>query len=247
MPNESRFNVDDPRFSRERREPAASPGLEALPAAPAKRRSLLSSCMIGCLIMFVVLALVIGILAFWISQNWRDWASSLGADALKDGINATELPEDEKVDIEVQIDRLAEELRTGRLTGRQMQFIVGQLQESPLMTTLVASAIDRKYLAGSGLDEAEKTAGRQTIRRFLRGAIDGQIEQRGIDAAMTHVATRREGSDWELKDRLSDEDLRDFLAEAKQQADEADIPEEAEDLDPSDEFKRIVDEAMLAP
>ena len=110
----------------------------------------------------------------------------------------------------------------------------GEKSESPLMTTLVASAIEKKYLAGSGLNEAEKTDGRQTIRRFLRGAIDGQIAQQGIDDAMTHVATRRQGGDWELK-------------EAKQQADAAEIPNEAEDVDPSDEFKRIVDEALQGP
>lgn len=246
MPSDSRFNVDDPRF-REQREQPASPSMAGLPEAPVKRRSLLSTCMVGCLISFVVLALVVAIGVYWISQNWRDLASSIGADALKEGINATELPEQEKADIEVQIDRLAVELREGRLTGRQMQFIVEQVAESPLMTIIVASAIEKKYVANSGLEEAEKVEGRQTIRRFLRGSIDGKINQAGIDAAMQHVATRKDENNWELKGRVSDEDLRSFLIEAKKQADDAEIPMEADDIDPSDEFERIVDEAMLGP
>ncbi len=254
VPNDSRFNVDDPRFDQprqQREQPASQPlagqPLASLPDTPKKRRSAFSTCLTGCLISFVVLAVAAALVVYWISQNWRDLASSIGSDALKEGINATELPDQEKADIEVQIDRLAVELREGRLTGRQMQFIVEQVAESPLMTIIVASAIERKYIANSGLDEAEKVAGRQTIRRFLRGSIDGEINRAGIDAAMQHVATRKEGNNWELKGRVSDEDLRSFLIEAKKQADDADIPMEADDIDPSDEFQRIVDEAMLAP
>ena len=246
MPNDSRFNVDDPRFRGEREQPA-SPSVEWLPEAPVKRRSWLSTCLIGCLITFVVILAIFAVLAFWVSRNWRDWASTLGSDALKQGIEATELPDEEKVDMELQVDRLAVELREGRLSGEELQMIMEQLMESPLMTTIVASAIESKYIANSGLDDAEKAEAQQTIRRFMRGAIDNKINQQGVDAAMKHVATRRNQNNWELKNRVTDAELRAFLTEAKKQADDAEIPEESEDIDPSDEFKRIIDEAMQAP
>jgi hypothetical protein len=246
MANDSRFNVDDPRFRGEREQPA-SQSVEWLPDAPVKRRSWVSTCLIGCLITFVVMLAIVAVLAFWISRNWRDWASTIGSDALKQGINSTELPEDEKADMELQVDRLAVELREGRLSGEQLGAIFEQLMESPLMTTLVASAIEGKYIANSGLDEAEKAEAQQTIRRFLRGAIDHKINQQGIDAAMVHVAVQRQGrDDWELKNRVTDAELRAFLTEAKKQADAAEIPEEPEEIDPSDEFKRIIDEALQA-
>jgi hypothetical protein len=245
VPNDSRFNVDDPRFRGEREQPATQ-SVEWLPDAPVKRRSWMSTCLIGCLITVVVMVAIVAVLAFWISRNWRDWASTLGSDALKQGINATELPEGEKVDMELQVDRLAAELREGRLSGEQLGAIFEQLMESPLMTTLVASAIEGKYIANSGLDEAEKAEAQQTIRRFLRGAIDQKINQQGVDAAMQHVATRRGKDNWELKNRVTDAELRAFLVEAKKQADAAEIPEEPEEIDPSDEFKRIIDEALQA-
>jgi hypothetical protein len=246
MPSDPRFNVEDPRFREERERPAAAPPTEWMGEPPVKRRSLLSTCLMGCLITFVVLLAILAVLAFWVSRNWRDWASSIGSDAIKQGINATELPEAEKADMELQVDRLADELRAGRLSGEQLAAIFEQLMESPLMTTLVASAIESKYIASSHLDEAERAEARQTIRRFLRGAIDQKINQQGIDAAMKHVATRRGEGEWELKNVVTDDELRAFLAEAKKQADEAQIPEEAEDVDPSDEFKRIIDDALQA-
>jgi hypothetical protein len=246
MPTDSRFNVDDPRFRGEREQPA-SQSVEWLPDAPVKQRSWLSTCLIGCLITFVVMLAIVAVFIFWVSRNWRDWASTIGSDALKQGINSTELPEDEKADMELQVDRLAVELREGRLTAEQLGKIFEQLMESPLMTTLVASAIESKYIANSGLDDAEKAEAQQTIRRFLRGAIDEKINQQGVDAAMKHVATKRGDNNWELKNQVTDAELRAFLTEAKKQADAAEIPEESEEIDPSDEFKRIIDEAMQAP
>jgi hypothetical protein len=117
--------------------------------------------------------------------------------------------------------------------------------ESPLMTTIAASAIERKYVANSGLNDDEKKESRQTLRRFLRGAIDQKIQEDGLDAAMQHVAVADEEGNWQLDEKVTDEQLRAFFAEAKKEADKANIPEEAEDIDPSDEVKRIIDEAML--
>ena len=96
MANDSQFRVQDDRFS----------GAAAV-AEPPKKRSAMATCLTGCLIVFVVIA-VLGIIAIvWISRNWRDWASSFGADALKQTIQQTDLPQEEINDINVQIDRVA--------------------------------------------------------------------------------------------------------------------------------------------
>lgn len=74
--------------------------------------------------------------------------------------------------------------------------------------------------------------------------IQGKIPNEGLDHVMVHVADRRDGGDWRLRQKVSDADLRLALNEAKLQADAAQIPAEAESFDPSDEFKRIIDEAL---
>jgi hypothetical protein len=251
MPDGSKFDVQDPRFGARREQPAAQPAYQPpasdwSPEPPKKKRSLLASCFIGCLITFVMLLLVTAIGLWWASQHWRDWASSLGSDVLKQFIDATELPPGEKDDIHLEIDRLAVEFREGRINARQMEFIITSIQDSPLMTTLVASAIEGKYIANSGLDEQEKNECRVTLRRFIRGAMDGKINQAGLDDAMQHVAVRNADGNWELHNQVTDEQLRDFFKAAEQQADDAGVPAEPEEIDPSDEFKRIIDEAMQA-
>jgi hypothetical protein len=185
--------------------------------------------------------------AWWLSQNWRELASEAGSEAIKEGINATDLPEQEKTEMAVEVDRVAQAFRAGELSPEQLGAIMEQIVESPLMTTLVASAIESKYIASSGLSDKEKEEGRQTLRRFIRGGVDGKISQGGIDEAMQHVATRSGEGSWELRDQVSDEDLRKFIEAAKDEADAAQVPAEIENVDPSDEFRRIIDEAMAAP
>ena len=61
---------------------------------------------------------------------------------------------------------------------------------------------------------------------------------------MAHVADRRPNGQWQLRQAVSDEELRAALSEAKAQADAADIPPAPENIDPSDEVKRIIDESL---
>ena len=233
MANEPQFRVQDDRFE----------GGASVPAEP-KKRSALATCLTGCLIVFVVI-LVLGIIAaIWISRNWREWASTFGADALKQTIQQTDLPQEEITDINVQIDRVAGAFRTGDLSAEQMGAFFENFLKSPLMTTLAMSMIDKKYIDPSGLSDEEKAAARVTVQRFMRGAIDKKISDADLNKAMEPVSTKKPDGTLELKEKVTDDELKEFLATAKEQADAAGIPAEVEAVDPSDEFKRLVDKTL---
>ena len=118
------------------------------------------------------------------------------------------------------------------------------LVQSPLMTTLAMSMVDKKYIEPSGLSDEEKTEARVTVQRFMRGAIDQKISEADVEKAMAPVSDRKPDGNMELKEKVTDDELKSFLATAKEQADAAGIPEEVEAVDPSDEFKRIVDQTL---
>jgi hypothetical protein len=147
------------------------------------------------------------------------------------------------VEVKEQIERVAKAFREGKISNEQAMRIFQKVAQSPLMPTIVVIGVDKGYLDKSGLSAEEKTQGRLSLERFARGAFDNKIDEKGMDAVMTHVADR-EGDHWELRRRVSDEDLRAALAEAKKQADEAGIDEAPPKVDPSDEIKRIVDENL---
>jgi hypothetical protein len=203
-----------------------------------------SGCIKGCLIVIVILILLAVIGGFLAYQYGRPWfANTMGA-AMNQMIDESDLPAEEKAEVKEQVSRVATEFGEGRMTAEQLGRVFENLTESPLMTSIVISVVDQKYLARSGLPEDEKTDARQTIRRFVRGMVDEKIPKESTDAAMQHVATRANRGEWKLKDQVTDEELRAFLAAAKEAADMATIPAEPEDFDPSDEIKKIIDGAM---
>ncbi len=119
-----------------------------------------------------------------------------------------------------------------------------KLFQSPLMPSLVVTVVDKQYFDRSGLSDEEKTQGRQSLNRFARGAIDGKIDEKSIDAVMAHVADRKADGKWQFRPQVSDQDLRAALSDAKSRADAAGIPAAPPNFDPSDEVKRIIDEAL---
>jgi hypothetical protein len=217
------------------------------PQGEKKQRSWWGTCLIGCLVMAVISLVVVGIVAYWVSQNWRDWTSTVGAQGVMQAVNASDLPQQEKREIEVQVDRVADAFRNERLSVDQMGTIIEKLTQSPLMSTIVVSTADAKYINRSGLNDEEKAQARVTLHRFVRGAVDGKIDENSVNETLEHIADRQQNGGWQLRDQVSDEQLRAFLDTAKTKADEAQVPDEPDEFDPSDEVKRIIDETMNEP
>ena len=241
------WTVTDPRFdqSREQEErPRDESGESYDPVVP-PRRSLWKTCLLGCLGVLAVMIVLAAVVGFWLSRNWRGLVADVGSEAINQGIDDSDLPPQEKGEVKEQVARIARAIRDDQISMVQAQAIVEKLMKSPLMPSLVVIAVDRHYFDRSKLSDDEKAEGRQSLKRFARGLVDHKIDEDGVDAVMVHVADRKPGvDDWQLRQTVSDEDLRSALGEAKAQADAVGIPAEPESFDPSDEVKRILDESL---
>jgi hypothetical protein len=233
MATDPQFRVQDDRFET---------GANA-PEAP-KKKSALATCLTGCLIAFVVILVLAIIAGVWAYRKFPEWAAMGISEGAKQVINETDLPEEEKADISIQIDRLAEATRERKLSLAQMGEFLQNLMQSPLMTTLAMSVIDKKYITPSGLSDEEKAEAQVTVQRFMRGAIDQKISDAEMKKALAPVSTEKPDGEVELKETVTDDELKAFLTAAKEQADAAGIPEEVEAVDPSDEFQRLVDKTL---
>jgi hypothetical protein len=211
---------------------------------PVRKRSWWQTCLIGCLGVLAVMLVVAVIVGIWVSRNWRGWAAEFGSQAINQGIDSSDLPPQEKVQVKEQVERVAKAFREGQISNEQASAIVKKLIESPLMPSFVVMAVERNYFDHSKLSDEEKAEGRKSLKRFARGIFDDKIKEKGIDKVLEHVADRKPGGQWQLRTTVSDDELRAALSEAKAQADAADIPAEPENIDPSDEVKRIIDEAL---
>lgn len=203
-----------------------------------------NGCLKGCLIVAALLLIAAVISAWFVSQNWRGWAGMMVRGALEQALDDTSLPDEEKVQIQEQVDRVVTAFEEGQLTEAQVELLVNELAESPLAASVVAYSIEKKYFDSSGLSDEEKEAGRNTLKRCVRGWLDEKLTEEDADPVLSHIGTKDDAGNWELRDQVSDEELRAFLAAAKELADSAEIPETVEEVDPSDEIKRIVDAAL---
>jgi len=201
-------------------------------------------CLKGCLVALGVILLLIAVVTFWIVQNWRGWTVRLIAHTVDESMEAANLPHEERVQVRAEMNRVFDAFQAGTLSARQLEILSIAFAQSPLMTSIVVSAVDAQYLNRSGLTEEEKAIGSQTLRRFVRGVVQGEIEEQKVDEVLVHIADQRPDGNWHFRDKASDEELRSLLEVAKRHADAAEIPEEAEVFSPSEEVRRIIDQAL---
>lgn len=218
------------------------------PTPPASNRGM-SCFLIGCLTTIVICVLLCGgvLLSFWI---FKDRIVNLAIDtsrkAAKEAVEDSEMSDADKVIVNQQIDRVAEAYKSGQLSTEQLSRVLESLVESPLFVVAVVYGIEQKYIAPSGLTPEEKTAAHRTLERTARGLYEGKITQQELDPALQHVATKNEEGDWKLKEHVTDEELRAFLAKCNELADSADIPDEPFTVNIGEEVKKAVD-AELGP
>jgi hypothetical protein len=209
-----------------------------------RKRSAWTTCLIGCLVVLGVILVVAVIFAIWVARNWRGWTAGVATEVANQAIDSSEMPAGEKQEMKAQVKRLTDAFGDGRLSLEKTAQIVEKIVQSPLMPAMIVMAADKQYLEKSGLSAEEKAEGRKTLLRFSRGMIDQKISEEKVDGVLAHVADKKPDGNWEFRQQVSDADLRAALAEAKLQADEAGISEEPPEFDPSDEFKKIIDEAL---
>ena len=159
--------VSDPRFDLDYNEPEA----------PKQKRSVWATCLIGCLVMAVIVFVIGAAAIFWVMRNARGWAADFTSQVVEQGIDASQLPAEEKAEIKVQVKRVADAFRSGEMSGEQLGMIMQKIAESPLLPSLMVAAIDTAYIQKSGLTDEEKTAANETLQRFLRGMMEEKINQ----------------------------------------------------------------------
>jgi len=212
-----------------------------------RERSGWGGCLAGCLVGFGIALLLLVLAGWWAMSNWKSWLVVGGTQAIEASIDASELPDEEKAELNAELKRLREGFGEGSISDKQMMQVAEALIQSPLMRIFVVTAVETHYVVNSGLDDEEKANARVALQRFASGIMSKKIGQDDLDAVLSHIADRDAEGSLIIRQSVADEDLRAFLDAAAEKADAAGIPAEIEPVDPSDELKRIIDSAILGP
>jgi hypothetical protein len=205
------------------------------------------ACLIGCLIVFAIGVCLCGGVAWFVRAHLgtiRTFVADTAREAIVSGIQESDLDEDEKQAVIAQVDHLVEQYKSGEITMEQLGRVTEELAQSPLMGALVMVSIDTQYIQPSGLSVEEKEQAQRIMQRVLRGFLEEKIRQEELEDILDHVMDRREDGSREMKDSVSDGDLRVFVAQLKERADAAEIPDEPFEVKISEEFRQSVDRAL---
>ena len=196
----------------------------------------------GAIVLFALIAAGIGL--WWIAANAREIGADLAGTAMKEGLKELRLPADQQQRIFDRIDEVAQRFKDEEITLEEVSEMFKEISEGPLIPAGMALVVDRAYLDESGFDDEEKAAARVTVQRFTHGTIRGMIPEAEVETVLDTISTKKKGGERNFRHPVTDEELRTFIAAAKQAADDANVPEEVPKVNFADEFNKAIDEAL---
>jgi hypothetical protein len=225
--------------------PAPDQPYPAYPPYPEPTRSnWVPACLVGCRLMFIVSVLLCAGTAWYAFSHAKRIASDFARQMIVNVVQESDLEAEEKEAIIAQVNRVVEQYQSGKITTEDLGRIMEELAESPLMGAILIKSVEAKYIDPSGLGEEEKVDARVTLQRVLRGLYEEQLDADDLQTAMDYVSYETPDGQRQLKDRVSDDELRAFLQECGLRADEAEVPDEPFEVRISEELKQAIDRAL---
>jgi len=205
---------------------------------------------VGCLALLggvVVLGIIAAII---LGPRLGGLLQGAGAEAFRAAgtaaLNETDLPASEKPDMIGHVDRVADGLKDGAITFEQFARLGEDLFEGTLFWVGTVYAIDTGYVQASGLSEDEKAEGQRQLRRFALGLHEGTIGRDRLNDVAAPIGSNDADGNFSLNPKagVTDDQLRQVIANAERVADEFGIASEPRVIDLSDEFGREIDESL---
>lgn len=237
------FQISDERFEQptERRETFATEEREPTPVqGPSGCRGFAMGC--GCAILGLLVVLI-GVGA-WVAISWKGWAAGFAKQAAAEAVARSSLSPEDKARVVKRINSLADDFQAGRLTTEQAKRVFEEITNSPLLPIALVMAADEQYVKPSGLTDEEKETARRALQRLARGAFEKTIGEREINEVMQPLMDRQPDGSQRLKNRLTDEELKAFIENAKAKADTVGVPDEPFDVNIADELDNAIDRAL---
>jgi len=221
---------------------AAAPGAAAPPAPAQKGGGNTALKVIGCgCLTLIILGVVAG---YFVVTNIRRLAANTARTVAVSAIRNSEMPKATQDGLIQQVDRVTEAYKRKEISLKQVVAVMEGLAKSPIIPMALIHATDVKYVQLSGLSVEEKKRGSIELQRFGRGVVEDKIKKEEIEAVLDYISVKKGKKERQLKDKLTDEEVRAFLTKVKETADAHQIPDEPYKIDPVAEFKKVVDAAL---
>lgn len=205
-------------------------------------------CLVGCLIVGAISCVVCAGVGYYAYTQAPNLIFQTSRQVLTAVLEESGLPGEEQEAIMTQFDRVGDAYLAGDLPLQELGGMITDFAESPLMSMLLLYAVEATHLEESGLSEEEKTEARETFQRLFSGILNDQLEQAELEPLLRHVRQYPDATDpgqkQQVKKSFTDEEIREFIAEAKQLCDDKSLPLEETNVKISDKMREIIDKRL---
>lgn len=217
--------------------------------------------LVGCLSVLAIVIVIVAVATIFVIRSYRGWIAG-GIEKAADAVLVEmQIDDTEQAEIMVHMTTLLDKYRSKEIDNEEFFGVFGKLVESPLVASALVGGIDKLYFAESELSDEEKIDARVQLRRFANGLFEEQIDPSQVEAVLESVSTTTpDDNDIVLQyqtgpggstqfalrsaDEVSDDDLRELIAQAKTKADEAGVEENTPEIDISDTLGIAIAEAL---
>jgi hypothetical protein len=176
------------------------------------------------LIIFGVLFVCVIAIGIYVAMHWKGWAADVANAAAQEIVSDSGLPEDQKQSILADIRQLGDDFKTGKISMEQLGHVAKAITDSE----------------SSNMTAEEKAAAILTMQRYARGVHERKISTDQLERDSAPIAVKKNEHNWQLKENPTPMEINEFLANAKRRADEANIPNEAFDLNIAEELRKAI-------
>ena len=218
------------------------------------KKSIVPAILVGCLVTLGLCVVLCAGVGFWAYSSAKGFVADLSKQAVEAALEEAQLPPQEEAAILEQFERVSDGFETGDVTFEEVGKVIENVAKSDIVGLIALQAIETKYLNSSGLSDEEKSEAKRTIMRIVRGATEKKLDQEDIKKLTDHFLLEPDPSaealpedigadDW--KQSLTDDELRELLADAKALADEKEIPDEDFEVRISDILRDAIDDVLV--
>jgi len=192
------------------------------------------------LIIFGALFLCVVIGGIYIAMHMKEWAADFAKLAAQELIKESGLPDDQRKAILGEIQQLADDYKSGKISTEELTRVAKTIGESPLIPLAGVQVARHKYIEPSDMTAEEKAGAILAVQRVARGVYEKKISKDEIDEITKPIADLRRDGHWTLKENPTRMEIDQFIANAKAHADAAMIPNEPFDLNIAEELKKAI-------
>lgn len=200
----------------------------------------------GCLIAVGILVLLGAAAGIYVALHWKSWAADAARAGVRSAVEGSQLSEDQKQRVISRIDAFAGDFESGKVTVQQVTTVFEEIMAGPLLPIAMVYAAKEKYIKPSALTADEKSAGERSLERVARGVYEKKIPNSALEELTAPISTTDAQGKKTLKETLTKDELKAFLAAAKKKADDAGMPDEAFTVDIAAEIEKAIDKATGA-